>query len=221
MIDAKLPAPAQALLEFATTGNDTLASDRLFDAEEKYTGFAWYDQLPRLTRIHVEAVENGKATRLENSKCQPSRRVDKLWTCATVRNTDGTEKVYRVETKAALGYVDRPTEPATSGILFANDFSGWPDDVEEMAEKGLYIADMYSDESESTQLRNFRQQLRHEIEVALGGREKATAITIREAIRRTQANLPKDRDTVIRIHAAGPVDVTFETPMRTNAGPQN
>ena len=217
VVDERVGSPGQAVLEYAIE-NDPVTARRLVTADPRYEGFDWYDKLDRLVDITVEIVENGKAALTSEGKWQQSRRVDALAVLGTVRTAAGSTQMLRVPTDAALGETDCPCEPGVAGILVAHNAQIDGERIERMATRGLFVPDEHSESSASTQREVFNEQLHYEMTRALETPERAIAVAMRRALRRGEARLPKDRDTIVRFGADGKTSVEFGPQRETAHG---
>ena len=207
--------PMQAVLEHAVE-NRTIA-EQLMMSDERYAGFEWYNKLPEVVDVQVWVTDNAGDPPKRTTEWQRSRRVDQIWAVARIRDEDGNSREVRIETDIALGECAAPCDPEVAGILAAKHYSGEGHEIHEMAEKGLFYVNHGNEADESTQRREFREQLRYEIKLALSGSEEATAAAIREAILQSSAELPADAVTIVRIEPDGTTTVEFKRIPRKNA----
>ena len=64
------PPEAQALWRAAERGG---MAGRLFEADRRFEGYAWYDALPRITGVETRIVGNGETRPLEDYQTPPDR----------------------------------------------------------------------------------------------------------------------------------------------------
>ena len=209
------PPEAQALWRAAERGG---MAGRLFEADRRFEGYAWYDALPRITGVETRIVGNGETRPLEDYRTPPDRsgpsneplpRPDAIRMSLGVEFPDGTGETLALE----------------ADLAFAGEAWAWLADVRplvtaesdiEPAELADVLRDAFfspSDESDAdsweTQRARFEEEATHLAIGLLCSEEEALRRTIAEAVRRELSWLmPQDSEVTITVRR-GEVYVGF------------
>ena len=209
------PPEAQALWRAAERGG---MAPRLFEADRRFEGYAWYDALPRITGVQTRIVGNGETRPLEDYQTPPDRsgppveplpRPDAIRMSLGVEFPDGTSETLALD----------------ADIAFAGEAWAWLADVRplvtaesaiEPAELADVLRDAFfspSDESDAdsweTQRARFEEEATHLAIGLLCSEEEALRRTIAEAVRRELSWLmPRDGEVTITVRR-GEVYVGF------------
>ena len=216
LMDLSLEPPeAQALWRAAQRGG---TAPRLFEADRRFEGYAWYDALPRITGVETRIVGNGETRPLEDYRTPPDRsgpsneplpRPDAIRMSLGVEFPDGTGETLALE----------------ADLAFAGEAWAWLSDVRplvtaesaiEPAELADVLRDAFfspSDESDAdsweTQRTRFEEEATHLAIGLLCSEEEALRRTIAEAVRRELSWLmPRDGEVTITVRR-GEVYVGF------------
>ena len=216
LMDLSLEPPeAQALWRAAERGG---MAGRLFEADRRFEGYAWYDALPRITGVETRIVGNGETRPLEDYRTPPDRsgpsneplpRPDAIRMSLGVEFPDGTGETLALD----------------ADIAFAGEAWVWLSDVRPLVTAGSAIepaelADVLreaffspSDEADAdsweTQRTRFEEEATHLAIGLLCSEEEALRRTIAEAVRRELSWLmPRDGEVTITVRG-GVVGVAF------------
>ena len=209
------PPEAQALWRAAERG---AMAGRLFEADRRFEGYAWYDALPRIADRRTDVVVGGEARPLADFQTPPDRsgppvepllRPDAIRMSLGVEFPDGTGETLALE----------------ADLAFAGEAWAWLADVRplvtaesdiEPAELADVLRDAFfspSDESDAdsweTQRARFEEEATHLAIGLLCSEEEALRRTIAEAVRRELSWLmPQDSEVTITVRR-GEVYVGF------------
>ena len=216
VVDVDLEPPeAQALWRAAERGG---MAPRLFEADRRFEGYAWYDALPRITGVETRIVGNGETRPLEDFQDPPDRsgpsnepfpRPEAIRMSLGVEFPDGTGETLALD----------------ADIAFAGEAWVWLSDVRPLVTAGSDIepaelADVLrdawfspSDEADAdsweTQRGRFEEEATHLAIGLLCSEEEALRRTIAEAVRRELSWLmPRDGEVTITVRR-GEVYVGF------------
>ena len=207
VVDEELGSGAEAMLEHAV--GDGPIAERLVRADQRYTGFAWYDRQPKLTRIGVEVREKGTTKELDLTKRHESRQVDAIWLVATIQQAGEETTTVRIATDAAVGS-SKSGNIHQAGILLRKEFRSGLQEIREMVEGGLFVADDDYEESAGTQHDTFCEELEVELAKAINGAEAATEKAVRQALQAGCIRVPEGREARVVISDTGKVKVSFD-----------
>ncbi len=216
LMDLSLEPPeAQELWRASERGG---MAGRLFEADRRFEGYAWYDALPRITGVETRIVGNGETRPLEDYRTPPDRsgpsneplpRPDAIRMSLGVEFPDGTGETLALD----------------ADIAFAGEAWAWLADVRplvtagsdiEPAELADVLRDAFfspSDEADAdsweTQRTRFEEEATHLAIGLLCSEEEALRRTIAEAVRRELSWLmPRDSEVTITVRR-GEVYVGF------------
>ena len=209
------PPEAQALWRAAERG---AMAGRLFEADRRFEGYAWYDALPRIADLRTDVVVGGEARPLEDYQTPPERsgppvepllRPDAIRMSLGVEFPDGTGETLALE----------------ADLAFAGEAWAWLADVRplvtaesdiEPAELADVLRDAWFSPSEEadadsweTQRTRFEEEAMHLALGLLCSEEEALRRSIAEAVRRELSWLmPRDSEVTITVRR-GEVYVGF------------
>ena len=216
LMDLSLEPPeAQALWRAAERGG---MAPRLFEADRRFEGYAWYDALPRITGVETRIVGNGETRPLADYRTPPDHSgppVEPLPRPYAIRMSLGVEFPDGTSKTLALD----------ADLAFAGEAWAWLSDVRplvtaESAIEPAELADVLreaffspSDESDAdsweTQRARFEEEATHLAIGLLCSEEEALRRTIAEAVRRELSWLmPRDGEVTITVRR-GEVYVGF------------
>ena len=216
LMDLSLEPPeAQALWRAAERGG---MAERLFEADRRFEGYAWYDALPRITGVQTRIVGNGETRPLDDYRTPPDHsgppveplpRPDAIRMRLDVQGQEGTSETLTLD----------------ADLAFAGEAWAWLADVRplvtagsaiEPAELAGILRDAFfspSDESDAdsweTQRTRFEEEAMHLTLGLLCSEEEARRRSIACAVRRELSWLiPRDRAVTITVRD-GEVGVVF------------
>ena len=209
------PPEAQALWRAAERG---AMAGRLFEADRRFEGYAWYDALPRIADLRTDVVVGGEARPLADFQTPPDRsgppvepllRPDAIRMSLGVEFPDGTGETLALEADLAFAgeawawLADvRPLVTAESDIE--------PDELADVLRDAFFSPSDESDaDSWETQRARFEEEATHLAIGLLCSEEEALRRTIAEAVRRELSWLmPQDSEVTITVRR-GEVYVGF------------
>ena len=212
------PPEAQALWRAAERGG---TAPRLFEADRRFEGYAWYDALPRVKDVRTDVALEGHARPLEDFQTPPDGAGPST---EPPPRPDAIRMRLDVEGPAGTG----ETLTLDADLVFAGEAWAWLADVEplvtadsaiEPAELADVLRDAWfspSDESDAdsweTQRARFEEEALHLAIGLLCSEEEALRRTIACAVRRELFWLiPKDRAVTITVRGgAVGVDLSEE-----------
>ena len=209
------PPEAQALWRATERGG---TAPRLFEADRRFEGYAWYNALPRLRDVRTEVAYDGEVRSLADYQTPPDHsgppveplpRPDAIRMSLDVEFPDGTGETLALE----------------ADLAFAGEAWAWLADVRPLVTAGSDIepaelADVLreaffspSDESDAdsweTQRTRFEEEAMHLTVGLLCSEEEALRRSIAEAVRRELSWLmPRDSEVTITVRR-GEVYVGF------------
>ena len=209
------PPEAQALWRAAERGG---TAPRLFEADRRFQGYAWYDALPRVKDVRTDVAVGGEALPIEDFQAPPERsgpageplpRPDAIRMRLDVEFPDGTGETLALD----------------ADLAFAGEAWAWLADVRPLvtADSGIEPAELAdllrdawfspSDEADAdsweTQRARFEEEAMHLAIGLLCSEEEALRRTIACAVRRELFWLiPRDRAVTITVRG-GKVGVDF------------
>ncbi|MYA95545.1 MAG: sensor histidine kinase [Nitrospinae bacterium] len=216
LMDADLEPPeAQALWRAAERGG---TAPRLFEADRRFQGYAWYDALPRVADVRTDVALGGEARPLADFQAPPDRsgpsneplpRPEAICMRLDVENPDGTSETIALD----------------ADLAFAGEAWAWLADVRPLVTAGSGIeaaelADLLRDawfspsdeagaDSWETQRARFEEEALHLAIGLLCSEEEALRRTIACAVRRELFWLiPRDRAVTITVRG-GKIGVDF------------
>ena len=216
LMDLSLEPPeAQALWRAAERGG---MAGRLFEADRRFEGYAWYDALPRFTGVQTRIVGNGETRQLEDYRTPPDRsgpsneplpRPDAIRMSLGVEFPDGTGETLALDADLAF------TGEAWAWLADVRPLVTAGSDIEP-AELADVLRDAFfspSDEADAdsweTQRTRFEEEAMHLAVGLLCSEEEALRRSIAEAVRRELSWLiPRDRAVTITVRD-GEVGVGF------------
>ena len=216
LMDLSLEPPeAQALWRAAERSG---MAGRLFEADRRFEGYAWYDALPRVADVCTDVAVGGEARPLADFQAPPDRsgpsnepfpRPDAIRMRLNVQGQEGTSETLTLD----------------ADLAFAGEAWGWLADVRPLvtAESDIEPAELAdvlreaffspSDESDAdsweTQRGRFEEEATHLAIGLLYSEEEALRRSISEAVRRELSWLiPRDSEVTITVRR-GEVYVGF------------
>ena len=216
LMDTDLEPPeAQALWRAAERGD---AATRLFEADRRFQGYAWYDALPRVRDLRTDVAAGGEARSIADFRAPPERsgpsdepppRPDAIRMSLDVEGPEGTSETLTLD----------------ADLAFAGEAWAWLADVRplvtadsaiEPAELADLLRDAWfspSDEADAdsweTQRARFEEEAMHLAIGLLCSEEEALRRTIACAVRRELFWLiPRDRAVTITVRG-GKIGVDF------------
>ena len=207
LMDADLEPPeAQALWRAAERGGMAL---RLFEADRRFEGYAWYDALPRVKDVRTDVAAGGEARPLADYQAPPDRsgpsdeplpRPDAIRMSLDVDHPDGTSETIALD----------------ADLAFAGEAWAWLADVRPLvtADSGIEAAELAdllrdawfspSDEADAdsweTQRARFEEEALHLAIGLLCSEEEALRRTIACIVRRELFWLiPRERAVTITV----------------------
>ena len=216
------PPEAQALWRAAERSG---TAPRLFEADRRFQGYAWYDALPRIKDVSTDVAAGGEARPLEDFQAPPERsgpsnkpfpRPDAIRMSLAVEGPEGTSETIALD----------------ADLAFAGEAWAWLADVRPLVTAGSAIepaelADVLrdawfspSDEADAdsweTQRARFEEEALHLAIGLLCSEEEALRRTIACTVRRELFWLiPRDRAVTITVRGgAVGVDLAEEETIR-------
>ena len=210
----------QALWRAAQRGE---ISHRLCAEEPRYKGYAWYDTLPKATKLTTTALLDGEEVQLEEQRI-------KMDPPDTGRPEGITFTLEILERDGAASHMLIPGD-----VAFPDDDIGWADDLSVLVTAGSDItpndlAELMHDaffcpsddceaDSYETQRDDYRQAVFAKALELLASAQEAMLSNVLNAVHRwVVPHLPRERDATIRIHADKPIEVTIEPAGSENTG---
>lgn len=216
LMDTDLEPPgAQALWRAAERGG---TAPRLFEADRRFEGYAWYDALPRVKDVRTDVAVGGEARPIEDFQAPPERsgpsneplpRPDAIRMSLDIEFPDATSETIALD----------------ADLAFAGEAWAWLADVRPLvtADSGVEAAELAdllrdawfspSDEADAdsweTQRARFEEEAMHLAIGLLCSEEEALRRTIACAVRRELFWLiPRERAVTITVRG-GKIGVDF------------
>jgi len=213
VIEADMPpCDQQALWRAALRAK---SSHRLCAEEPRYSGYPWYDGLPKATKLATTAALDGEEIRIEEQRIRrnppDTGRPDGITFTLETVGRDGATRSVRIR----------------GDVAFPDDDIGWAEDLSVLVTAGSTItpgelADLMYDafftpsdhpeaDSYETQVDDYRQAAFAKALEVLASAEEAMLSNLRTAVARWVAPyLPQGRDAIIHIRGDKPIEVTIE-----------
>ena len=174
--------PVQVMLEHAIEHDDT-ASLKVYEADERYAGFAAYGALPQIRQVTVETDPNTEETPSEtNGSEDASPFVKRIRLRIATETPDGVAGEIVLRTNMAFASQDEGSYPADTGLILTREDQPSSDQIEERLMTAFYQESDNCDESDTTQRDKFRQDIEKVLEKLLLGDQEALRRTIHRAV---------------------------------------
>ena len=216
LMDLSLEPPeAQALWRAAERGG---MAPRLFEADRRFEGYAWYDALSRITGVETRIVGNGETRLLADYQTPPDRsgppveplpRPDAIRMSLGVEFPDGTSETLALDADIAFAGEAWAWLADTRPLVTA-DSAIEPAELTDVLREAFFSPSDESDaDSWETQRARFEEEATHLAIGLLCSEEEALRRTIAEAVRRELSWLmPRDSEVTITVRR-GEVYVGF------------
>ena len=203
---------------------------KLFEADRRLAGYAWYDKLPRLTDVNTHIEIDGvayterelrrqfRAARYGDDAFDPRDRATRIVTTVSVARPDGTQDTNRYMADIALldkefDLLSDPPPVITAG----SDITA--DELAQLLRRAYFCP---SDDSEAdsyeSQSNQFDDAALHVALKHVASAEEAIRTAIAQVVRREiQQLIPRDRHADITI-SGDRIDITLGGPLKPETG---
>jgi hypothetical protein len=186
----------------------------LVAAWDKYRGYSWYEQLPKLSDVTFQIQIGDRTLTPEKAATEAGQvRPDGILITATIVHSDGTSEIISFTTDVAF-YDEEVfywSDMECVTLFVTKDSTIEVESLVELLKQSFfYPSDHSSSDSWTTQEEDFREEATSRAHKILSGEETARQERIRLVVERhLRWLLPRERETVLRFGTDGAIAVEF------------